>query len=90
MTLSEIIIVRVRPELRKEVEKMALKNGISLSDLTRYSLKFALEPKNQKAVIGIENFMEKYWKTLQRKISAGNKALERERKNNGDAKAKTE
>jgi hypothetical protein len=40
-----------------------------------------LEPKNQKAVMGIENFMQRYWKSMEKKINAGNKALEKERDN---------
>jgi antitoxin component of RelBE/YafQ-DinJ toxin-antitoxin module len=78
---TEILIIRIQPTLKQEAEKLAEKNGISLSALTRYSLKFALEPKNQKAVMGIENFMQRYWKSMEKKINAGNKALEKERDN---------
>jgi len=68
---TEILIIRIQPTLKEQAEKLALENGISLSELTRFSLRFALEPKNQEAVMGIGNFMESYWKRMEKKINDG-------------------
>jgi predicted aspartyl protease len=78
---TEILIIRIQPTLKEQAEKLAMKNGISLSALTRYSLRFALEPKNEEAVMG--NFMKRHWADLEQQIIAGKKALERERHKNG-------